>query len=249
MDATVGPDVKSSQKQGKENQKLIQWITAFCSSSSSSASSSIAIAIVFLNEAIRRRSLTSLPLVYHQSTDQNKILQSLMSPALMRSYKPSLFIGTRSTLNSAHAYMKKAAAAASGSHPNQWQWREEIKCARDGALVALDWKVPRIVSVSVNVSSQGPQQQQRQIREYVREGPIQESIVLILHGVNTDTSFGYMQSMMNACVENGWIAVGMNQRGCGGVGLSTPRFANSAYTNDLRYVRAWRRWGGLGDVR
>ena len=229
VDATVGPIVKSSQKQGKENQILLQWITALCSSSSAS-SSSIAIVIVFLNEAIRRRSLTSLPLVYHQNTDQNKMLQSLMSPVLMRSYKPSLFIGTRSALNSAYGYMKQATASRSGSEPhlNQWQWREEIKCARDGALIALDWKVPRSVSGSVRSQGQG------QIHEYLREGPIQESIVLILHGVNTDTSFGYMQSMMNACVEKGWIGVGMNQRGCGGVGLRTPRFANSAYTNDLR---------------
>ena len=101
--------------------------------------------------------------------------------------------------------------------------------SRDGAVIALDWEVPRVEVAAVNTNVNANAR-----RAYIENGPISESIVLILHGVNTDSSFGYIRSVMNTCTQNGFIAVGMNARGCGGVSLATPRLANSAYTNDLR---------------
>jgi uncharacterized protein len=42
--------------------------------------------------------------------------------------------------------------------------------------------------------------------------------------------------MMRTCTNRGYIAVGMNFRGCGGVPLQTPRGYNGAYTGDVRHV-------------
>ena len=224
--------VRVRDKKQNENENIqadpalsFQWISTLI------ASSTIA---TILNELIRQRSLTSLPLVYHQNTKQNNVLQSLMSAVLMRSYKPSLFIGTRSVLNSTYGYMKPLLGQGSRSGPQHGFFRERMKCSRDGAMIGLDWQLPHKV-MNTGTCSQS-QSQRKDQQDYVKHGPIQESIVLILHGVNTDTSFGYMRSMMNACADNGWIAVGMNARGCGGVDLNTPRFGTAAYTNDLRYV-------------
>jgi predicted alpha/beta-fold hydrolase len=41
---------------------------------------------------------------------------------------------------------------------------------------------------------------------------------------------------MRTCTNRGWLAVGMNFRGCGGVPLATPRAYNAAYTGDIRCV-------------
>lgn len=185
------------------------------------ASSTIAI----VNELFLQKSLTSMPLVYHQNTKQNDILQSFMSPVLMRRYQPRLFIGTRSVLNSTYGYMKPGQSRLRSGPSNGF--RERIKCSRDGAILALDWKVPGKVMGKFDDDIE-------KCSNYVKHGTIQETVVLILHGVNTDTSFGYMQSIMNSCVDMGWVAVGMNSRGVGKVDLNTPRFGNAAYTNDLR---------------
>jgi Predicted hydrolase of the alpha/beta-hydrolase fold len=181
--------------------------------------------IFFLHKEMKRqRSLTSLPSVYLQDTENNRQIQSLMSAVFLRYYKPSLFIGTRSGLNSFVAYAKPGPIC-----PNRI--REEHKMTRDGATIALDWELPN------NGIIASPTAREDYIKgTFGPHGPITESIVLILHGVNTDTSYGYMRSIMNSCTNNGWIAVGMNARGYGSIPLATPRFANAAYTNDLRKV-------------
>lgn len=186
------------------------------------------ISLIFLlhKEIKLQNALTSLPTVYLQDTEKNRQMQSLMSAVFLRYYKPSLFIGTRSSLNSFVAYAKPGPIC-----PNRI--REEIKMTRDGATIALDWEFPDGIAAAGATTTNN-------IRDYIKGtstyGPITESIVLILHGVNTDTSYGYMRSIMNSCTNNGWIAVGMNARGYGQIPVTTPRFANAAYTNDLRNV-------------
>jgi hypothetical protein len=59
---------------------------------------------------------------------------------------------------------------------------------------------------------------------------------LLLHGINNDSDFGYMKSLMRAIGDRGWYAVSMNFRGCGKIPLSTPRSYTGAYTGDLRAV-------------
>ena len=197
--------------------------------------------LIYQYERHKQRSLTSLPLIYCQATDQNESLRSLLSAILLRDYKPTLFLGTRSMLNSTYGYMK----CSSNSIPYRYRYREIVKMRRDGALIGLDWEIPSSLTESYrktgnsksDKSSDESSLAQKRIQEYLQKGLISQSIVLILHGVNTDTSFGYMRSIMKACADiDNCIVVGMNARGCGGVELETPRFSNAAYTNDLRNV-------------
>jgi|AntRauTorckE5430_2_1112549.scaffolds.fasta_scaffold04050_3 hypothetical protein len=169
------------------------------------------------NESKRRKNLTALPLVYHQDTERNHRLNSLMSAVFLRKYRPSLFLGTRSMMNSSMAYMKPGPVAHN-------RMREHMHMSRDGATIALDWE--------------GPREKSHMNNDYLlgKTGPITENIVLILHGVNTDSSFGYIRSIMNSCTNNKWIAVGMNARSSGNINMTTPRLMNSAYTNDIRNV-------------
>jgi predicted alpha/beta-fold hydrolase len=188
----------------------------------------VAFASLILNESKRRKALTDLPLIYHQDTERNHRLHSLVSAIFLRKYKPSLFLGTRSMLNSVVAYMKPGPVAHN-------RMRETMTMSRDGAIIALDWEFPATCTTITDSSSFIDIEHHHQ---YIlgKTRPITENIVLILHGVNTDSSFGYMRSLMNSCTNNNWIAIGMNARGSGKIDMTTPRFMNSAYTNDLRNV-------------
>ncbi len=166
------------------------------------------------SESKRRNSLTKLPQVFHQpDTKQNYEICSLMSKILLREYRPSAILGTRGALNSALAYIKPGPI-------DVHRKRENVRMTRDGAMIALDWEFPSSYSHTND--------------EFMQSDSIHKPIVLVLHGTNTDTSFGYVRSMMNSCTGRGWLAVGMNSRGCGGSELTTHRFSNAAYTNDLR---------------
>jgi len=188
----------------------------------------ILFASLILNESKRRKSLTDIPLIYHQDTERNHRLHSLMSAIFLRKYKPSLFIGTRSMLNSVVAYAKPGPVAHN-------RMRETIAMSRDGATIALDWEFPTTYTTTTETESSSSIQHQH-CYLLGKSRPIAENIVLILHGINTDSSFGYMRSIMNSCTNNNWIAVGMNARSYGNIDMTTPRFMNSAYTNDLRNV-------------
>lgn len=90
----------------------------------------------------------------------------------------------------------------------------------DGAVIALDWQIPSTISPSIALY-----------------GPITHPVVLIVHGINNHANFGYVQSLLQACTNRGWMAVGMNLRGAApGVPLSTPRSYTGAYTGDIRGI-------------
>lgn len=171
---------------------------------------SLVLAIILytvVHEQRKRKQLTSLPQVYHQDTTENQRIVSLMSAILQRSFRPSLFIGTRSFLNSSFAYCRGST--------NRERKREILKLPRDGAQIALDYEFPSGMNPNIGDITD-------------------QTIVLILHGVNTDTSFGYMKAMMKHCTNQGFVAIGMNARSYGNIPMKTCRFMNSAYTNDLR---------------
>jgi predicted alpha/beta-fold hydrolase len=103
--------------------------------------------------------------------------------------------------------------------------------ALDGATLALDWEMTA--------------KQQREVlskkthknpKEYVLKGPIVQPVILILHGINNDSNAAYIRALQRTMTDRGYVAVGMNFRGCGGVPLSTPRGYNGAFTGDLRCV-------------
>jgi predicted alpha/beta-fold hydrolase len=125
--------------------------------------------------------------------------------------------------------------AGPGVSEQHVQFRERVRMPADGAVVALDWELPAAVAaVDTTTSTNNLTLEQR--KEQVLKGPIPQPVVLILHGINNDAGFGYMRSMMRECTARGWIAVGMNFRGCGGVPMTTPRTYNGAYTGDIRGV-------------
>lgn len=135
---------------------------------------------------------------------------------LSRPIQPSLLVGTRAQLSSAMAYM------TGGPSPNTKEYirfREIFTMTADGAQIGVDWEVPR------NSANR---------KDEVMHGPIQDPVVIILHGINNHSQFGYMKSLQRTFTERGWNAMAVNFRGCGGVKMTTPRSYNAAYTGDLR---------------
>ena len=165
-----------------------------------------------------------------------------------RTVTPSLFIGTRGLISSAAAY------ALSDGHRNSHSQRlrkvkrvrEVMKMGADGALIVLDWEIPpslkqRQPPQSFN-GQHHQQQQQQQHDAYTnvqKANSIDKPVIILVHGMNNDSSFGYIRSMMRTATERGWIAVCMNLRGQDSehkIKNNTPRGYNAGYTGDLRGV-------------
>ena len=107
--------------------------------------------------------------------------------------------------------------------------------AQDGAQLALDWEVPSDI-IQPDSPNDDEATAKQNIQHLILNGPIPRPVVIILHGINNDASFGYMKSLQRTYVKRGWVAACMNFRGCGGVEMTTPRGYNGAYTGDLRSV-------------
>lgn len=189
--------------------------------------SSIATAVLGY-EVRLQTSLTSPPLVFGQTNEGplQPIYERLTrnkDSILSRNIQPSLFVGTRSVLTSSAAYVMNGPI----STEEHVRFRQLLTMRQDGATIALDWELP-----PPDIYSKSAQQR----KEQVLNGPIQQPVIIILHGINNDSSFGYVRSLMRTCTNRGWIAVGMNFRGCGGTPVTTPRGYTGAYTGDLRGV-------------
>ena len=91
----------------------------------------------------------------------------------------------------------------------------------DGTMIAVDWELPFL-----ELDPATDEQRKKEILH----GKIKQPVVIILHGMNNDASFGYVTSMARTMVERGWVAAAMNMRGCGGVDMKTPRCYNGGYT-------------------
>ena len=202
-----------------------------------------------------QRSLTAPPAVFYQATPFNHKLRAMLSDppekgVFSRNIIPSLFVGTRARLASAAAYAAPyfesvddvvitldgdgnlhSSVGSSATHPNPLlRFREKFRMGSDGTDIGVDWEVPP----ERYDSTLDPQKSPAKRRREVLSGPINRPVVLILHGINNDASFGYIRSLMRSCTERGWIAAGYNFRGCGGVPLRTPRGYTGGFTGDLR---------------
>lgn len=175
-----------------------------------------------------QKSLTCPPLVFGQLNagqmqDIYKQMTARPDSILSRDIQPSLFVGTRGLVASTAAYLLHGPS----STDRHIRFREILTMSQDGGRLALDWELP-------------PDQQSKltdeERKQQVIKGPIKLPVVLILHGINNNANFGYVKSLMRTCTNRGWLAVGMNFRGCGGVPLATPRAYNGAYTGDIRCV-------------
>ena len=175
----------------------------------------------------------NLPLqsIYEQLTQTP---QSLLS----RPIHPSLFVGTRGTLASVAAYALHGPPAKD----QKFCFRQVLTMSADGATIALDWELPStlqptISSATSSLSAVTQGNNDKSLKQKVLStGGIEVPVILILTGMNNDTSFGYVKSLMRSYTDRGWISVAMNFRGVGGVPLTTPRCYNGGYTGDLRNV-------------
>lgn len=143
-----------------------------------------------------------------------------------RNITPSLGIGTRGVISSTAAYLFPDINATSNATTRRE--REVVKMGADGALLVLDWEIP----LSPIDGNNAP-------LDITKSNSIDKPVVLILHGMNNDSTFGYVRSMMRTATERGWIAVCMNLRGQDGlhqVKSNSPRGYNAGYTGDLRNV-------------
>jgi predicted alpha/beta-fold hydrolase len=189
--------------------------------------SSIATAILGY-EVRLQSSLTCPPLVFGQTNDGPlkpiyDRLTRTKDAILARNIQPSLFVGTRSVLTSTAAYIM----GGPPSTDDHIRFRQVLTMNQDGATIALDWELPPPHSDAKSAEER---------KEQVLNGPIQQPVILILHGINNDSSFGYVKSLQRTCSNRGWIAIGMNFRGCGGAPVTTPRGYTGAYTGDIRGV-------------
>lgn len=161
--------------------------------------------------------------IYKQLTEdpyQANNKRSTPTKILSRTIQPSLFVGTRGMISSTAAYLGRGPS----SRINFLRFRELFATSQDGARLAIDWEVREDNDETKN------------LRQDILNGPIRKPIVLILHGINNDASFGYMKSLSRSFCSRGYISASMNFRGCGHVKLCTPRGYNAAYTGDLRSV-------------
>jgi len=123
--------------------------------------------------------------------------------------------------------MSSTAAFLLGGPPDSnlhLKFRELIRMPFDGAVIAVDWELPFLGENSATDEER---------RQEILQGKFEQPVVIILHGMNNDASFGYVKSMARTIVERGWVAASMNMRGCGRVHLKTPRSYNGAYTGEL----------------
>lgn len=135
-----------------------------------------------------------------------------------RSVVPSLFVGTRGVISSVAAYALRHNDC--DVRERSVRVREVMTMGLDGARLVLDWEVP---------TSDEENQAAVEVAD-VSSGKsvtnISRPVVLLVHGMNNDSSFGYIRSMMKTATRRGWVAVCMNLRGqdyLGQVKNTTPR--------------------------
>ena len=171
-----------------------------------------------------QKSLTKPPIIMGQLPKGSQIgdiyakMTSTKNSILSRSIQPTLFVGTRGIISSTAAYLLGGPSLTE----EHLRFREIVTMAHDGAKIAVDWEVP--------LKKSSHEARKREILN----GPIHQPVIIILHGINNDSSFGYMQSLQRSFANRGWNACAMNFRGCGGIKMTTPRGYNGTYTGDLR---------------
>jgi len=179
-----------------------------------------AIASGYVSELHRQKRFTAKPILYHQQ-DGSELVKRM--PSLHREVRPTFLFGTWSVLNSLTAYFKIGPRRKNSySSTSVDSFREIMIMPQDGERIAIDWELPQNSSLLT--------------RDHILSGPIRTTVVIILHGINNDASFGYIRSAMRSCTDRGWAAAGVNMRGCGGLDMATPRGYNGAYTGDIRCV-------------
>lgn len=187
--------------------------------------SSLSSAILF-HELHLQKKLTEPPQIFYQDGHAKKLILDERNTAFSKEITPRLYIGTRSILASAMAYCHH------GPPETRETFQEVMTMGTDGSAITLDWELP----TQTYTSSFDAFQNLFDRKEKILNGPIIDPVVIILHGINNNSKFGYIRSLMRNCTSKGWIGCAVTFRGAGCVGLRTPRGYNAAYTGDLRLI-------------
>lgn len=108
-----------------------------------------------------------------------------------------------------------------------FQYRRQIFLAPDGGTVALDWLTnDGIVGGSANLNT---------LASVHDETPI----VIVIPGLTSDSKDPYLKHIVYALAKQGWKTVVANHRGLGGTSITSDRFYNAGWTEDLRRVIAY----------
>eukprot|EP00536_Pseudo-nitzschia_multiseries_P001692 jgi/Psemu1/234934/estExt_Genewise1.C_220010 len=200
--------------------------------------SGLAMSAILAYETRLQRSLTKPPITFCQLPSGSfveKIYEELTekSPSvvatkiLSRTIQPSLFVGTRGLIASTVAYLH----GGPSSETNFIRFREIFTMSQDRAQIAVDWEFREEDKQGHEDSSKSKSETSQQ---EILNGVIRRPVVIILHGINNDSSFGYMKSLSRSFCNRGYISASVNFRGCGGQKLVTPRGYTGAYTGDIR---------------
>lgn len=111
--------------------------------------------------------------------------------------------------------------------PPMFQYRRQIFLAPDGGTVALDWLTFNdTVGGAANLKTPALVQD---------ETPI----VIVIPGLTSDSKDPYLKHIAYALAKQGWKIVVANHRGLGGTSITSDRFYNAGWTEDLRRVIAY----------
>ena len=196
------------------NGKPAKWIAAIAAATT----------YAYLMEKHRQKRLTKVPLVMGQipkSSRMESILDQLTNGdgILSKPIVPSLFVGTRGQLASSVAFLNPGSKS-------ELRFSEVLASSYDGAEILLDWEIPQTATFNTRKNA-------------ILRGNISNPTVLILHGINNSSDYGYIKSLQTTMTNRGWNAVAMSFRGAARGGrqpMTTPRSYTAAYTGDLRSV-------------
>uniref|UniRef100_A0A0D6R189 AB hydrolase-1 domain-containing protein n=1 Tax=Araucaria cunninghamii TaxID=56994 RepID=A0A0D6R189_ARACU len=108
--------------------------------------------------------------------------------------------------------------------PPVFAYQRQIFLTPDGGTIALDWLIDNNIvegAASLNMPSSGKD-----------ETPI----VIVLPGLTSDSKDPYVKHIVYALAKKAWKIVVANHRGLGGTSITSDRFYNAGWTDDLRRV-------------
>jgi len=171
------------------------------------------------------------------SGNNNKVNDGIFKRPIV----PKMFIGTNGQISSAMAYLNPGPSTttseSSTSTSTSARFTEIITSSYDGAEIYLDWEIPLVEGDNNNNNNLTNAKRKNDILCKAKK-KIKQPIVLILHGINNSSKYGYMKSLSRTFVkQRGWNSVSMNFRGIHpDQNMTTPRSYNAAYTGDIRSV-------------
>eukprot|EP00252_Welwitschia_mirabilis_P019910 TRINITY_DN4732_c0_g1_i1.p1 TRINITY_DN4732_c0_g1~~TRINITY_DN4732_c0_g1_i1.p1 ORF type:complete len:673 (-),score=111.87 TRINITY_DN4732_c0_g1_i1:14-2032(-) len=106
--------------------------------------------------------------------------------------------------------------------PPNFSYNREIFLAPDGGTIALDWLV-KDAHQSANLHTS----------QFEND---ETPIAIIIPGLTSDSDASYARHISYALFQHGWTSVVANHRGLGGISITSDRFYNAGWTEDLRMV-------------